>query len=101
MQARLRLVERDERRQAVGEECSGECKEPDRSIRKLARFEDPIRVLGKDHSERREFPRFGDDEASARERTLDSPIKIGRVLPNVGEGREDGRKVRSVRGQCR
>src|SRR6266849_450871 len=51
MQARLGLVQGNERRQAIGKECAGECEVAQRTVGQFARIEQALGVFGKDQAE--------------------------------------------------
>ncbi|ENN89581.1 Sugar transporter [Rhizobium freirei PRF 81] len=96
MQARLRLVERDQRRQAIGHQGRGKAEKADLAIGELARLEDAIGKFRQHQAEIRRFLRHRHDEPRTAECCCDHSVEFDGVSSYMHKRGESSCNVGAV-----
>ena len=95
MQARFRLIERDQPRQAIGHQRTGQRQEAHLPVGQFFRPKQALRKLRQLQAEGCRLSRFGNIQFRA-ERIGHGPIEIDRVLPDMGQRREHRGQVAAI-----
>ena len=101
VEARLRLVQGDERGQPIAEQRARQREVAQRAVRKLARIEHPLGIVGQHQAEGGRLARRRHHQPGARERVVDDAAEVGGIFADVHQRGEHGGQVGAVGRQGR